>query len=199
MKKIFLVGNLKDCKIVADAFERYLSSMHISLGGFIVKNKYSKEVKYKLYDFSEYYKIKDTKNVYFVQIRKRHLDINEEKMISLIHPTSFVINNSLNIGLSTVIMPKVILYQNINIGSYNVLMNCVKLGHDVYIGNNCFLNYYSFIGSKTIIKNHVNIGLKSSIRENICIENYGELENSSILLNNIGYSEKWKGIPAKKI
>lgn len=198
MKKIFLVGEMKDCEIVADAFKRYFSSMNLRLEGLIVKNICYKENNYNVYDFSEYNKINKRKNTYFVQIGGNYLNISDNRLISLIHPESYVIYNSFQIGISNIIMPKVIIYQNVKMGNYNFVMNCVKIIHDVTIENNCFFNYYSIIGSNTVIKNYVSIGLKSSIRENLNIENYGKLEDGSILLRDIGVGETWKGNPAKK-
>lgn len=198
MKELYLVGTYKDCFIVSNAFENYLYTNDFLLKGFFIQQGLCVYDKYEIYKNNHLGKILKRKNSYFTQIGFDYLTISSDRLISLIHPTVLFLD-SFSYGLSNVIMPKTIFYQNIEIGNFNVFMNSVKAGHDIVLRNYCFFNYYSFLGSNTKYYDNVKVGLKSTIKENLILAKNSKILDGSTLINNTLENETWQGIPAIKI
>lgn len=198
MKNIYLVGDRLICEKVAGAFADLRWNSGYVIKGFIIIGSDSSVSSYGKYLPTDLSGLESEIDSVFVQLGSKYLDIPENRLHSLVHPTS-IISNRVTFGASTVVMPKCIFYQNVRAGKFNFFMNCFKSGHDVSIGDCCVMGYYSFLGSYCVIESGVVLGHKSTVKEHVTVRKDSLLLPGSALIENTGINETWKGIPARKM
>lgn len=125
-----------------------------------------------------------------------HLEIPDESLATIVHPTAFIASNA-------TLEPGVFVMANCYIGpqtklakSVFVMANCV-VGHNDYIGPFCHLSAGSVVSSYITIGKASDICLSASVLEKVSIGDYCVIGAKSLLTKSTGNSEMHIGIPAK--
>lgn len=197
MRDLYIIGDFILCDIVANAFFDYCLQIKLNIKGLITTNNYVYTSQFPIYSLQCIKKLLMQNSNLFIQLGNKYYDIPNDRLVSLIHPTVYHLSR-FRFGISTLIMPKVVFYQNTDIGNYCIIMNHVKAGHDLLCGNNCYVEYYAFIGSNVIIENNVKICSKCLIRERTIIKVGSIIMPFTVLINNTAENDNWQGIPAKR-
>jgi sugar O-acyltransferase (sialic acid O-acetyltransferase NeuD family) len=124
------------------------------------------------------------------------LNIPKEKLLTIVHPLSFV-------GYNTVLKPGVVIMPNCYIGTATIIgystlvMANSVISHNNNIGNLCHFSPGSVVGSVITIGDASDISLSATIIEKVNIGTCSVIGAGAMVKNNIGDYEVHVGIPAK--
>jgi len=130
--------------------------------------------------------------------RKLYYDLNipEDRLISIIHPKSFVAFN-VEIGKGVFVMANSYIGPGTKLGKGTLVMaNCV-VGHNDDIGELCHLSAGCNVSSYIKIGNASDIGLGAAVLEKRTIGDYSVVGANSLLTKDMGDREIYVGTPAK--
>lgn len=124
------------------------------------------------------------------------LNIPEDKLATIIHPSAFIADN-------VILEPGVFVMANSYIGPGTILRKCTLVmancvvGHNDDVGELCHLSAGCNVSSYVNIGKVSDIGLGASVLEKRTIGNYSVVGANSLLTKDIGDSVIYVGSPAK--
>jgi len=123
----------------------------------------------------------------------------ETKYFTWIHPTSLIMDDSIEIGEGSFIGAYSILTTNIKIGNHSILNRGNQIGHDCEIGDYFSAMPGAIVSGNVKIDNIVYMGNNASIREKLSIHGETIIGMNSSVVKNIKEPGVYVGAPAKKI
>lgn len=125
-----------------------------------------------------------------------NLKIPDDRLVSFVHPTSYIAPN-VKIGAGSIVMPHVCISPGTKIGKNCLIMVAATIGHDNDIGDFAHIAAQSCIGSYLKVGKGVHFGLNCTIRENLKIGDYATIGMGAVLTKDVAPCEIWAGNPAK--
>lgn len=124
------------------------------------------------------------------------LNIPKERLLTIVHPSSFV-------GYNTILKPGVVVMPNCYIGTATivgdstlVMANSI-IGHNNNIGRLCHFSASSVVGSVISVGDASDVSLNATIMERVNIGTCSVVGAGAMVRNNIGDYEVHVGVPAK--
>jgi acetyltransferase EpsM len=213
MKKIIVLGGIGIGLIASSIIDLYDD---MELIGFLNDNEpigkeigdFEKKIKVvgRSEDVHKYIKDDDTfvfiaylimKNKKAMYKKISELNIPEEKLINLIHPTAIVPKGYCKIGKGVLFSPLSQLSPDTTVSN-----NCILLPNS-FLGHNSFMDEFSSIATNSVVGAHVHIGKgvhvgsNATIRETVKIGDYSFVGMGSVVLNDVPDYAIVVGNPAK--
>lgn len=146
------------------------------------------------YAFIAYLVMKNKKASYQ---KIKSLNIPEEKLINLIHPTAITPKGYCKLGKGVLFAPLSQLSPDTTVSN-----NCILLPNS-FLGHNSFMDEFSSIATNSVVGAHVHIGKgvhigsNATIRETVKIGDYSFVGMGSVVLNDVPDYAVVVGNPAK--
>lgn len=123
---------------------------------------------------------------------------NRIEFYSFISKTA-IIGDFNSIGKGSIICPRVIITNNVNVGEYVTINIGAQIGHDVIIKDYSSLMPHVDIGGKCIIEPKVFIGTNATVIPSRIINQYSKIGAASMVIRNVPEGTTVVGNPAKRI
>ena len=123
----------------------------------------------------------------------------ETKYFTFIHPTSLIMDKTIEIGEGSFIGAYSILTTNIKIGKHSILNRFCQIGHDTQCSDYLTMMPGSVISGNCTIGDRVYFGTNSSVREKITICDDVTIGLNGGVVKTINESGTYVGVPVKKI
>ncbi|QXM05961.1 acetyltransferase [Crassaminicella indica] len=125
-----------------------------------------------------------------------HLNIPEDRLLTIVHPSSFIAYNA-KLSPGVVVMPNCYIATKTKIGVCTLVMANSVIGHNNCIGRLCHFSAGSVTGSYINMGDASDIGLNATVLEKIQIGTCSVVGAGSLARKNIGDYEIHVGCPAK--
>lgn len=123
----------------------------------------------------------------------------ETVYFTYIHPSVYIMDDSVEVGVGSFIGANSILTTNIKIGDHALLNRGNHIGHDCKIGNYFSMMPGSIVSGNVTIYDKVYMGTNSSIREKLSIHSLSTIGMNSCVVKNIESPGVYVGTPAIKL
>ena len=122
----------------------------------------------------------------------------ETKYFTFVHPTSLILDSSIEIGYGSFIGAYSILTTNIKLGNHSILNRSCQVGHDSIVGDFLSMMPSSVISGNVTVGDKLYMGTNSSIREKINICSDVTIGMNSAVVKDITEKGIYVGLPSKK-
>jgi acetyltransferase EpsM len=158
------------------------------------------------YDIDKYLKDKDTyffigyfglKNEKSVFEKIIGLNIPNERLATLIHPTAYVPRKFCKIGSGVLIAPFARVCPDSTIEDNCILMSSSIIGHDSTMKRFSHIAADSIVGGNVTVGYGSHIGTNATIRENVIIGDFALIGSGSVVLKDVESNTIVAGNPAR--
>jgi sugar O-acyltransferase (sialic acid O-acetyltransferase NeuD family) len=123
----------------------------------------------------------------------------ETKYFTFIHPSVYIIDDNIQVGVGSFIGANSILTTNIKLGDHALLNRGNHIGHDSVAGDFFSMMPNAIVGGNVTIGDNVYLGSCSNVREKINITSDVLIGMNAAVVKDITESGTYVGVPAKKI
>jgi len=134
------------------------------------------------------------------ELEEKYLNVfpkYEEKLISIIHPSSFLGYN-LKIGRGVFVGPQNYIGQNAEIGNLAFIHSQCYIARDTKIGEFSYLAPKVYLGAETVVGRMVYFGINSLVKERLNIEDHSVLGMGAVIVKDTEKHGLYYGERAKK-
>lgn len=125
------------------------------------------------------------------------LNIPNEKLATLIHPTAYVPKEFCSIGHGVLVAPFARICPDSTIEDNCILMSSCIIGHDSTMKRFSHLAADSIVGGNVVVGYGAHVGTNATIRENVTIGNYSLIGSGSVVLNDVPENAIVVGNPSR--
>ncbi len=115
----------------------------------------------------------------------------------LIHPNVVIPENSVLIGMGSIISSNTFISVNTTIGNGVIINVGCSIGHDVEIGNFCTINPGSKVSGTVKLGDFVFVGVGAVLNNNITVTNRVKIGAGSVVLKSVAKKSTLFGNPAR--
>ncbi len=123
----------------------------------------------------------------------------ETKYFTWVHPTSLIMDNSIEIGEGSFIGAYSILTTNIKIGKHAILNRGNHIGHDSKIGDYFSAMPGAIVSGNVTIHDSVYLGNNATIKEKLSIHSQSIIGSNAAVVKSISSPGTYVGVPVKKL
>ena len=132
------------------------------------------------------------------QARKIQEQIDESRLVSLIHPSA-VIGSHVEIGLGTVVMAGAVINYGSRIGKGCIVNTCASVDHDCVIGDYVHVAVGSHVCGIVSIGSGTWLGAGSTVSNNLNICDNCMVGAGAVVIRDISEAGTYIGVPAQKL
>ena len=154
---------------------------------------------------AEYINYKDSADFFVAigngRIRERiqkELQGNGCSVASLIHPNA-VLGSNITIGTGTVVMAGAVINAGAKIGEGVIINTSSSVDHDCVIGDFCHVSVGAHLAGTVHVGEQTMIGAGATVINNVDICAECMIGAGAVVVKDVGESETYVGVPAKKI
>lgn len=187
-----VIGFLNDFEPVGSQIGKYNPLPVIGTTNDI--SKYLKKKDY--YFFVAYVGLENEKATYE---KVKSLNIPENQLVTLIHPTAYIPDGICNIGPGCLIGPYCVLSPDVTIGKQCILLAHSFIGHDSVLEHFAHVTTNGVVGANVHIGKAAHVGSNSVIREKTNIGDFALIGSGSVVLKDVDENTVVAGNPARLI
>lgn len=126
------------------------------------------------------------------------LEIDENRVVSIIHPTARI-SKSAKIGVGSIIFPNVVVCSNVIMEDFCIILSNSVINHDCYLGKYSILASSVNLAGGVHIESVCYIGASASIKNQITVKTGTLIGMGSVILRNTNSHSVIVGNPGKSI
>jgi acetyltransferase EpsM len=146
------------------------------------------------YFFIAYVGYKMEKETY---IKLESLNIPQDRLATLIHPTAIAPKGYCKIGNGVLMAPFATLSTDVTLSDNCLVMAQAIVGHDTYMDKYSHVASNGVVGANVYLGKSVHVGSNSTIREKVNIGNYSLIGAGAVVLHDVPENSIVVGNPAK--
>jgi acetyltransferase EpsM len=127
------------------------------------------------------------------------LNIPQEKMINLIHPTTIIPDGYCSLGNGLIMAAGVQLSPDTTISDNCILFGKAFVGHDSFLDKYITVANNASIGAEVHVGKACHIGSNATIKEKVKIGDFSIIGMGALVLNDVPENSIVAGVPAKVI
>lgn len=212
IKRIIILGGNGDGVVIASLIHDINKHDNsIVLLGFLNDSEEQTILDYPVYGkLSDWKQFENENDIYFITalLKTKYsyqrsnlimsLNIPLKKFCNIIHPTS-TISHYARIGVGNVIGPSVNIMPNVIVGNHCSFRAGASIGHDCKINDFCYVGPNATMAGGSLLEDGSHMGPNSSLLDGKVIGKYSVLGMGSVSTKDIGVSQVYFGVPARKI
>ena len=118
------------------------------------------------------------------------------KYYTAVHPSA-VIDDSVNIGIGTVVMANCVINANTNIGAHCIINTASVVEHDNFLADYVHISPNATLCGTVSVGECTHIGAAATVKNNICITNECMIGIGAAVVKNIDISGIYVGVPSQ--